>query len=122
KAFRKKHRRGSTGCCSIRSTGKRGEAGGRSLGNYIAAAPILLCSSSLLELCSSIEHGMQQAEAGRERCLDALSVALSQESDDKRWYTSRLQLQLASLQLCILCRTRGMFLLTVGRDTPARLW
>ena len=36
---------------------------------------------------------------GGGRCLDAFSVALIQESDDKGWYTSRLQLQLASLQL-----------------------
>ncbi|CAB1101868.1 unnamed protein product [Ectocarpus sp. CCAP 1310/34] len=36
------------------------------------------------------------------RCLDAFIVALNQSCDGKKWYTSRADLQLASLAFCRL--------------------
>jgi len=42
----------------------------------------------------------------KSRCLDAFAVAVSQAcaGDKKRWYTSTLELQLASLGFCRVCR------------------
>ncbi|CAN0415709.1 unnamed protein product, partial [Ascophyllum nodosum] len=40
---------------------------------------------------------------GPSRCVDAFSIALNQ-ADSSGWYSSTLELQLASLQFCVVCR------------------
>ncbi|CAN0193582.1 unnamed protein product, partial [Hapterophycus canaliculatus] len=55
------------------------------------------------------------------RCLDAITVALNQSWDAKRWYTSTMELQLASLDFCVACRSVPTLHLIVDDDTPSRL-
>ncbi|CAN0250932.1 unnamed protein product, partial [Ectocarpus fasciculatus] len=47
---------------------------------------------------------------GGSKCLDAFILALNQagDSQQKRWYVSTLELQLASLELCGVCRSAQM--------------
>ena len=52
---------------------------------------------------------------GPNRCLDAFSIALNQ-ADSSGWYSSTLQLQLASLQFCRVCRSVSTLHLTVTDD------
>ncbi|CAN0447860.1 unnamed protein product [Ectocarpus sp. 12 AP-2014] len=59
---------------------------------------------------------------GRSRCLDAFTVALNQTSGHGAWYTWTAQLQLASLQLCISCRSVPSLDLRVKSYTPEPLW
>ncbi|CBJ31361.1 conserved unknown protein [Ectocarpus siliculosus] len=61
------------------------------------------------------------ARAGPSRCLDALIIALNQASGGE-WYTSTMQLQLASLELCASCRSMHLLKLNVQHGTPTRLW
>ncbi|CAN0122972.1 unnamed protein product, partial [Ascophyllum nodosum] len=55
------------------------------------------------------------------RCLNAFNIALYQ-ADGKGWYTSTLQLQLASLQFCVLCRSVSTLHVTIKRRIRARVW
>ena len=62
--------------------------------------------------------------AGGSRFVDALLVALGQACDGgkKRWYTSTLELQLVSLELCGACRSIPTLHIRVEALTPAPLW
>ncbi|CAM9968500.1 unnamed protein product, partial [Ascophyllum nodosum] len=53
-----------------------------------------------------------RAGTGPTRCLDAFLIALNQ-ADSSGWYLSTLQLQLASLKVCELCRSVSTLHLTV---------
>ncbi|CAM9960933.1 unnamed protein product, partial [Ectocarpus sp. 12 AP-2014] len=58
------------------------------------------------------------------RCLDAFVVALGQvyhAGEDRRWYTSTLELQLASLDFCRACRNVPTLRMRVGEGTPSSL-
>ena len=59
--------------------------------------------------------------AGLSRCLDAFSVALNQ-ADSNGWYSSTLQLQLASLQFCLMCRSGSTLHLIVIDDRQTLLF
>ncbi|CAN0248587.1 unnamed protein product, partial [Ectocarpus fasciculatus] len=59
--------------------------------------------------------------AARNSCLEALIVALNETCDGKSWYTSTKQLQLASLEFCIVCRNYPTVHLNVNELTPLRL-
>ncbi|CAN0465598.1 unnamed protein product, partial [Ectocarpus sp. 12 AP-2014] len=61
---------------------------------------------------------------GRTQCFDAFLVALGQacEGGKKRWYTSTLELQLASLDICRACREVSILHVRVGDRTPRSLW
>lgn len=76
------------------------------------ALPALLCES--LHTCS-----------GGSRCLDALTIALTQVHDrgqEKRaWYVSTLELQLASLEFCRACRSVPLLHVRVHSGTPHTL-
>eukprot|EP00752_Nemacystus_decipiens_P003613 g3330.t1 len=63
----------------------------------------------------------QPDKAGRSRCLDAFRTALTECGDVREWYTSTTQLQLASYDLCVACRTVPTLHLAVGGGMPARL-
>ncbi|CAM9803120.1 unnamed protein product, partial [Ectocarpus fasciculatus] len=54
-------------------------------------------------------------------CLNAIIVALNETCDGTSWYTSTKQLQLASLEFCIACRTHQTLRLEVDAKTPRRL-
>lgn len=59
------------------------------------------------------------------RCLNAvIVVALSQgcEGGEKRWYTSTMELQLASLEICRACRSVPSLSVRVEPRTPVSLW
>ncbi|CAM9100303.1 unnamed protein product, partial [Hapterophycus canaliculatus] len=60
--------------------------------------------------------------AGRSRCVDALAVVLNASCDGKGWFPSTRQLQLASLQLCVACRSVPSLRLEVDMTVPHRLW
>lgn len=61
--------------------------------------------------------------SGSSICLDAMIVALGKPLDGKEWYTSTSQLQLASLQVCMACRSvPRMHHLRVEVGTPRHLW
>ena len=53
--------------------------------------------------------------AGLTRSLDAFSIALNQ-ADSSGWYSSTMQLQLASLQFCVMCRSVSTLHLVVIDD------
>ncbi|CAM9322251.1 unnamed protein product [Ectocarpus fasciculatus] len=59
--------------------------------------------------------------SARNSCLEALIVALNETCDGKSWYTSTKQLQLASLDFCIACRTFPTAHLNFSEETPRRL-
>lgn len=61
------------------------------------------------------------AEPSGNSYFNALAVALNQMCDGKRWYASTKELQPASLDLCIACRTCPTGHLQVGTRTPRRL-
>lgn len=54
-------------------------------------------------------------------CLDAFVVALNQTWDGKRWYTSNMQLQLASVQMCAACRSVTKVVMIVDDEIPRSL-
>ncbi|CAN0223234.1 unnamed protein product, partial [Ectocarpus fasciculatus] len=56
--------------------------------------------------------------------FDALVVALSQACDGgkKRWYASTLELQLASLDICRVCRSISTLHVRVKDQAPRSLW
>ncbi|CAN0056486.1 unnamed protein product, partial [Ectocarpus sp. 6 AP-2014] len=54
-------------------------------------------------------------------CLNALIVALDETCDGKSWYTSTMELQLASLDFCIACRNYQTVHLKVDTEIPRRL-
>ena len=64
---------------------------------------------------------MLPSRTGPSLCLDALRIALSQVGGSG-WYTSTLQLQLASLQVCALCWDVRPLHFTVGLDAPHWVW
>lgn len=49
-------------------------------------------------------------------------VALDAASDGEQWYTSTVNLQLASLPLCIACRDVATLHVRVDMLTPRNLW
>ncbi|CAN0399792.1 unnamed protein product [Ectocarpus fasciculatus] len=53
--------------------------------------------------------------------LDAVVFALNETCDGKRWYTSTKELQLASLEFCMVCRNYNTVHLKVDAQTPRRL-
>lgn len=59
--------------------------------------------------------------AGPSRCLDAFLVALNQAPDTDEWYTTTVQLQLASPEFCAACRSVPTLHLRVDKHTPTRL-
>lgn len=56
--------------------------------------------------------------------LDALAIALDQahQGGSKRWYASTLDLQLASLELCVARRAVSMLHVHIKGDAPRSLW
>ncbi|CAN0006917.1 unnamed protein product, partial [Ascophyllum nodosum] len=64
---------------------------------------------------------MEATQAGPSRCLDAFSIALHQ-ADSSGWYSSTFQLQLASLQFCVVCRTVSTLHLIVENDKYTSLF
>lgn len=56
------------------------------------------------------------------RCLDAFIIALNQATHGKGWCASPKQLQLASLEFCMACRSVPTLSVSVEKDTPTRLW
>eukprot|EP00752_Nemacystus_decipiens_P014937 g13296.t2 len=58
------------------------------------------------------------------RFLDAFIVALGQArgGEHKRWYAPTLELQLASLELCRVCRSIPTLNVRISDKTPVRLW
>ncbi|CAN0470839.1 unnamed protein product [Ectocarpus sp. 12 AP-2014] len=61
---------------------------------------------------------------GRSKSLEVLVVALNQACDGqrKRWYTSTLELQLVSLELCGASRGAQLLHVRVNGRTPPTLW
>lgn len=57
-----------------------------------------------------------------ELSVDALTVALNHGSDGVEWYVSTTNLQMASWDLCVTCRSLAMPHIVVNRDTPLYLW
>ena len=53
--------------------------------------------------------------------LDVFSISLNQ-ANGRGWYTSTLDLELASLQLCVLCRGVSTVHLTIEPSVPSRMW
>lgn len=60
--------------------------------------------------------------AGSNLYLHAFSIALNATSDKEKWFTSTIQLELVSLQLCLACRDASELHLRVEEDTPRYLW
>ncbi|CAN0544875.1 unnamed protein product, partial [Ectocarpus sp. 8 AP-2014] len=62
--------------------------------------------------------------SGASRGFDALIIAISQvyEGRGKRWYTSTLELRLASLETCRACRRVPTIHVRVDANTPPSLW
>lgn len=58
---------------------------------------------------------------GSARCLNAFTIALGQASE-RKWYTSTLELQLASFEVCVACRGVRTLLVTVDEYIPLSLW
>lgn len=56
-----------------------------------------------------------------DRFVDVVIVALNQLSEEGKWYTSTMELQLASLQLCSACRNVTTLTLTVEEGTSRTL-
>ncbi|CAN0055732.1 unnamed protein product [Ectocarpus fasciculatus] len=54
-------------------------------------------------------------------CLNALIVALNETCDGKNWHTSTKELQLASLDFCIVCRTDQTIHMKFETTTPSWL-
>ncbi|CAM9635072.1 unnamed protein product [Ectocarpus sp. 4 AP-2014] len=65
--------------------------------------------------------GLYSAGPTRDFCLDAVLISLNRMCDGKSWYTSTKELQLASLEFCIACRSYRAIHLTVGAQIPRRL-
>lgn len=53
-----------------------------------------------------------------DRCLDAFLVALNGLCDGEQWYTSTMELQLASLEFCRACRDHSTLHLNITSSTP----
>ena len=53
--------------------------------------------------------------------LDALTVALDQASEGL-WYVSTVELQLASLDICAVCRVARILCVTVCEGMALSLW
>ncbi|CAM9376425.1 unnamed protein product [Ectocarpus fasciculatus] len=62
-----------------------------------------------------------QATQSRDRRIDAFIVALGCACLGKPWYTSTKELQLASLQFCLACRSAPTLRVIVDEDVPIRL-
>lgn len=60
--------------------------------------------------------------AGRSLILDAIAITLEQRQVGQPWYTSTINLQLASLGVCTLCRNMAMLHVQIERRTPPTLW
>ena len=61
----------------------------------------------------------------RTLCLDAFIVALNQAcaaEGEKRWYASTLELQLASMEWCRVCRSVPTLHVYVSDQSPRSLW
>lgn len=54
--------------------------------------------------------------------MEAFAIALSHGYDGDRWYVSESNLQIACLDLCVVCRSLAMSQFLVKHDTPPRLW
>lgn len=61
-------------------------------------------------------------EGGRSLILDAIAITLEQRQVGQPWYTSTINLQLASLGVCTLCRNMAMLHVQIERRTPPTLW
>lgn len=65
-------------------------------------------------------HSFHVDPAGS-RCLEALTVTVSQASGMRQWYTTTMGLQLASLELCQTCRGSDTVYLRVDGNTLTSL-
>ncbi|CAM9108795.1 unnamed protein product, partial [Scytosiphon promiscuus] len=63
----------------------------------------------------------EEPTQGSRHSLDALTVAIDQHSPEG-WYVSTLQLQLASMQLCLACRRFSTLEVRVEEGTPSCVW
>lgn len=54
--------------------------------------------------------------------MDAIAIVLEQRDGGQSWCISTANLQLASLELCTVCRDVAMLHLRVEKRTPRRLW
>ena len=73
------------------------------------------CNKTLL-FC--VDHSL----VGPSRCLDAFTIALNQVNSSSGWYSSTLQLQLASLQFCVVCRSVSTLHLLVKDGMPTLMF
>ena len=78
----------------------------------------------VVPLCARPCAPLMLLRSGAFRCVDAFTVALNQacEGGKNRWYTSSLELQLASLELCRACRKVPTLRVLVDDRTPRTLW
>ena len=62
--------------------------------------------------------------SGNDRCLQAFTAALNQAcgGGGKTWYVSTMNLQLASVQLCIACRAVAPLHVRLGQGIPRSMW
>ncbi|CAM9488248.1 unnamed protein product, partial [Sphacelaria rigidula] len=60
--------------------------------------------------------------SGRSLCLDAITILLNEACSVQHPYLSTKNLELASLQFCLACRSVSTLHVNVGRNTPKRLW
>ncbi|CAM9464117.1 unnamed protein product [Ectocarpus sp. 13 AM-2016] len=69
------------------------------------------------------DEGSGSARPGptRNSCSEAFTVALNETCDGTSWYTSTKELQLASLEICIACRSYPTVHLKVDDQIPRRL-
>ncbi|CAN0290720.1 unnamed protein product [Scytosiphon promiscuus] len=75
------------------------------------------CSSRLPPSSTSVRpDGFVQ-----NKCLDALGVVLNQSCGGSDWFSSTMELQLASLQVCAACRNVATVTLRVDDAIPRRL-
>lgn len=78
-------------------------------------------NNAILNVLSRL-HVCTFAIAAGNRCLEAFTVALDAASDGEQWYTSTVNLQLASLPLCVACRDVATLDVRVDMLTPRSLW
>lgn len=84
----------------------------------------MVCRSVAHTLCHEIRNNNPPfvcTDDTSSLCLQAFNIALSGCYHGKRWYTSTLQLQLASLNYCIACRSVPTLHLLVDDDTPRQM-
>ena len=81
-------------------------------------------SACIRALAVTLSYNRTRRLSVRSPCIEIFIVALSQVSEggDKCWYTSTLELQLASLLFCKICREVPTLVVNVVPRTPRSLW